>query len=308
MLWDRRADEPAKAFAGFLCYRELPAGERTIDAAYELYSGNAVPLQDRDEEPAVEDGHDVDEPAPAAPPAEDPKPGVPDSIAALAGSPGTGHGKKLKRRARKKAPGYFYDYSRTYEWKMRAEAYDTHKLDLIDEGIRLVTGKSAEAIAEQRVRLKNEAALLSFQLLQQAREMIRWPLKKTQRKEDGDKTTINIAPAKWTKQTATRYAQIAVDLGKFGLEIKDDESDATPETFANQFFKSPDESSKAFPVDALPQKPGEPGALAKSINEPPMAGDAAAHILNGGNGRGKQIIQPSRPVRPETDRDSEEGY
>ncbi len=38
--WDRRRDEPAKAYSAFEIYLDLPPGQRTLKAAYRLYTGN----------------------------------------------------------------------------------------------------------------------------------------------------------------------------------------------------------------------------------------------------------------------------
>jgi hypothetical protein len=38
--WDRRRDEPAKAYGAFEIYLNLPPGQRTLKAAYRLHTGN----------------------------------------------------------------------------------------------------------------------------------------------------------------------------------------------------------------------------------------------------------------------------
>jgi hypothetical protein len=38
--WDRRRDEPAKAYGAFEYYLNLPPGQRTLKAAYRLHTGN----------------------------------------------------------------------------------------------------------------------------------------------------------------------------------------------------------------------------------------------------------------------------
>ncbi len=59
--WDRRRDEPAKAYSAFEIYLNLPPGQRTLKAAYRLHTGNEDAASPADSFKAWARRHDWEE-------------------------------------------------------------------------------------------------------------------------------------------------------------------------------------------------------------------------------------------------------
>lgn len=120
-----------------------------------------------------------------------------------------GSGKVSPYKYRRAVSHSWLDWSVVYDWKARAEAWDTQNRE--DE----------EATWRQRRRaFQDRAFAMAEKMLDRAEKMLAMPLTKTQQEHNGQ--TIIVMPARWSFDTVPRMVAAAESISKHveGMDLK----------------------------------------------------------------------------------------
>lgn len=118
-----------------------------------------------------------------------------------------------KRREKYRGvPGSWRDNAERWDWSERAEAWDEA------EHLRIEAEWEA-----RRQELRNSEWKMSGELLDKAKQMLMFPLARTEHEQRGETTVItSIYPSRWSMGDAGRLIETASKIGRLAAEMETD--------------------------------------------------------------------------------------
>jgi hypothetical protein len=138
-------------------------------------------------------------------------------------------GKERGNRPRGKGPRIWEEWAARYFWRERARAWDEEQDRIAEDARTRALAVEAEKWALRESRHREEAWKLHEELIEKAREMLKWPLQ-TQHvtlDKDGQTQHVTVNPARWSMEHVARYVETADKIARLALGLATERVEAS---------------------------------------------------------------------------------